>query len=80
MGSQRVGHDWETNTEKAMNYMCICVCLQGSEDFFVALVLLQYVCVCVYSLYHLFFCVLEFMILLLKLDKLFLVTSKKTAF
>ena len=87
MGSQRVGHNWETNTEKAMNYMCICacdidicVCLQGSEDFFVALVLLQYVCVCVYSLYHLFFCVLEFMILLLKLDKLFLVTSKKTAF
>ena len=58
MGSQRVGHDWETNTEKAMNYMCICVCLQGSEDFFVALVLLQYVCVCVcvFTLSPVFLC------------------------
>ena len=26
------------------------VCLQGSEDFFVALVLLQYVCVSVFTL------------------------------
>lgn len=32
------------------------VCLQGSEDFFVALVLLQYVCVCVFTLSPVFLC------------------------
>ena len=49
-----------------MNSMCICVsinvdidacvCLQGSEDFFVTLALLQYVCVCVFTLSPVFLC------------------------
>ena len=33
-----------------------CVCLQGSEDFFVTLALLQYVGVCVFTLSPVFLC------------------------